>query len=62
MRGESLLQLMQPRGVTERHPIVLEADKPYLWLLPDTPNTQAGRVAQIIEEAERRGLAGSAAP
>ena len=53
---------MQPQGVTERHPIVLEADKPYLWLLPHTPNTQAGRVAQIIEEAERRGLAGSAAP
>jgi hypothetical protein len=30
----------------------------YLWLGRHTPNTHAGRVAQLIEEAERRGQAG----
>jgi hypothetical protein len=27
----------------------------YLWLAKHTPNACAGRVAQLIEEAERRG-------
>jgi hypothetical protein len=27
----------------------------YLWLSLHTPNAHAGRVAQLIEEAERRG-------
>jgi hypothetical protein len=30
----------------------------YLWLSLLTPNKHAGRVAQLIEEAERRGQAG----
>jgi hypothetical protein len=30
----------------------------YLWLSLHTINPHAGRVAQLIEEAERRGLAG----
>ena len=30
----------------------------YLWLSLHTPNKHAGRVAQLIEEAERRGQAG----
>jgi hypothetical protein len=30
----------------------------YLWLSLHTPNSHAGRVAQLIEEAERRGQAG----
>ena len=30
----------------------------YLWLSLHTPNAHAGRVAQLIEEAERRGQAG----
>ena len=29
----------------------------YLWLSFHTPNSHAGRVAQLIEEAERRGQA-----
>jgi hypothetical protein len=29
----------------------------YLWLSAHTPNSHAGRVAQLIEEAERRGQA-----
>jgi hypothetical protein len=30
----------------------------YLWLSLHTPNKHASRVAQLIEEAERRGQAG----
>ena len=30
----------------------------YLWLSLRTPNAHAGRVAQLIEEAERRGQPG----
>ena len=30
----------------------------YLWLSLHTPYAHAGRVAQLIEEAERRGQAG----
>jgi len=30
----------------------------YLWLSLHTPNAHAGRVAQLIDEAERRGQAG----
>ena len=30
----------------------------YLWLALHTPNAHAGRVAQLTEEAERRGQAG----
>jgi hypothetical protein len=30
----------------------------YLWLALHTPNAHAGRVAQLIQEAERRGQAG----
>jgi hypothetical protein len=30
----------------------------YLWLSLHTPNKHAGRVTQLIEEAERRGQAG----
>ena len=30
----------------------------YLWLSLHTPNAHAGRVAQLIEEAERRGQHG----
>jgi hypothetical protein len=30
----------------------------YLWLSIHTPKAHAGRVAQLIEEAERRGPAG----
>ena len=30
----------------------------YLWLSLHTPNAHAGRVAQLIEEAERWGQAG----
>ena len=30
----------------------------YLWLSLHTPNAHAGRVAQLIAEAERRGQAG----
>jgi hypothetical protein len=33
----------------------------YLWLSLHTPNAHAGRVAQLIEEAERRGPAGMVA-
>ena len=29
----------------------------YLWLSLHTPNAHAGRVAQLIDEAERRGQA-----
>ena len=29
-----------------------------IWLSLHTPNAHAGRVAQLIEEAERRGQAG----
>jgi hypothetical protein len=29
----------------------------YLWLSLHTPNAHAGRVAQLIEEAKRRGQA-----
>jgi hypothetical protein len=32
----------------------------YLWLSLHTPNAHAGRVAQLIDEAERRGQAGMA--
>jgi hypothetical protein len=32
----------------------------YLWLSFHTPNGHSGRVAQLIEEAERRGQAGMA--
>ena len=30
----------------------------YLWLSLHTPNAHAGRVAQLIQEAERRGQVG----
>ena len=30
----------------------------YLWLSLHTPNAHAGRVAQLVAEAERRGQAG----
>jgi hypothetical protein len=30
----------------------------YLWLSLHTPNAHAGRVAQLIQEVERRGQAG----
>jgi hypothetical protein len=31
---------------------------PYLWLSLHTPNAHAGRVAQLVQEAERRGQLG----